>query len=80
MDARRRELHVAAVWGVDGKQFQVYLKGPGRLFAAQHATYGAYRTPGKGLAGAYVKPKRTLKRNTGAWSVLVMASCGADVP
>ena len=58
---------------IDGKHFQVYLNGKERLYAAQHATYGAYRTPGKGLSGAYVKPKRTLKRNTGARSVLVMA-------
>ena len=61
---------------IDGKHFQVYLNGKERLFAAQHATYGAYRKPGKGLAGAYVKPKRTLRRNTGARNALVMAGIG----
>ena len=61
---------------IDGEHFQVYLNGKERLYAAQHATYGAYRKPGKGLSGAYVKPKRTLKRNTGARSALVMAGIG----
>ena len=61
---------------IDGKHFKVYLNGTERLIAAQHATYGAYRKPGKGLHGAYVKPKKTLKRNTGAASCLVMAGIG----
>ena len=58
---------------IDGKHFQVYLNGASRLRAAQHATYGAYRSPGKGLSGGYVKPKKTLKCYSGAASALVMA-------
>ena len=58
---------------IDGKHFQVYLNSASRARAAQHATYGAYRTPGKGLCGGYVKPKKGSKHNTGAPSALVMA-------
>jgi hypothetical protein len=61
---------------IDGKHFQVYLNGKERDRAAQHATWGAYRTPGQGLNGAYVKPKKSLKHNTGAASTLVMAGVG----
>jgi transposase len=61
---------------IDGKFFQVYLNGESRVRAAQHATYGAYRSPGKGLSGGYVKPKKSLKFNTGAPSTLVMAGVG----
>ena len=58
---------------IDGKHFQVYLNGASRARAAQHATYGAYRSPGKGLSAGYVKPKKSLPQNTGAPSALVMA-------
>jgi hypothetical protein len=61
---------------IDGKHFQVYLNGKERDRAAQHATWGAYRAPGQGLNGAYVKPKKSLKHNTGAASTLVMAGVG----
>ena len=61
---------------IDGKHFKVYLSGKERVFAAQHATYGAYRKPGKGLDGAYVKPRKSLKRNTGAPSCLIMGGIG----
>jgi hypothetical protein len=61
---------------IDGKHFQVYLNGESRARAAQHATYGAYRSPGQGLSGGYVKPKKGLKFNTGALSTLVMAGVG----
>ena len=37
---------------IDGKHVQVYLNGKERLYAAQHATYGAYRTPGKEEGGS----------------------------
>ena len=43
---------------IDGKSFKVYLNADGRKKAAQHATYGAYRAPGQGLAQGYVKPKK----------------------
>ena len=62
---------------IDGKFFKVYLSGAGRLLAAQHATYGAYRSPGQGLDGAYVKPQKNAKCNTGAPSSLVIAAVGA---
>ena len=58
---------------IDGKHFQVYLNGASRVRAAQHATHGAHRSPGKGLCGGYVKPKKSLKQNAGAASALVMA-------
>ena len=61
---------------IDGKHFQVYLNGESRKRAAQHATFGAYRSPGKGLSGGYVKPKKTLKFNPGTPSTLVMAGVG----
>ena len=61
---------------IDGKHFQVYLNGESRRRAAQHATFGAYRPPGKGLSGGYVKPKKTLKFNPGTPSTLVMAGVG----
>ena len=61
---------------IDGKHFKVYLNGKDRVRAAQHHTYGAYRTPGKGLSGAYVKAKKSLQHNTGAKSCLIMAGVG----
>ena len=33
---------------IDGKYFKIYLNDKERTLAAQHATYGAYRKPGKG--------------------------------
>ncbi|CAE7464528.1 unnamed protein product [Symbiodinium natans] len=62
---------------IDGKHFQVYLNGKERCRAAQHATYGAYRRPGKGLCGGYVKPKAgNLRHNTGAKGVLLQVGVG----
>jgi hypothetical protein len=61
---------------IDGKKFCVYLNGKWRLYAARHATYGAYRSPGKGLAAGYVKPKKTLKQNTGARSANIIGGIG----
>ena len=43
---------------IDGNYFKVYLTGELRKQAAQHQTYGSYRSPGQGLDGAYVKPKK----------------------
>ena len=48
-----------------------------RKQAAQHQTHGAYRSPGQGLDGAYVKPKKNAKVNTGAQSSLIIAAVGA---
>jgi transposase len=62
---------------IDGKHFQVYLNGKERCRAAQHATHGAYRRPGKGLCGGYVKPKEgNLRHNTGAKGVLLHVGIG----
>ena len=61
---------------IDGKLFKVYLNGRERIRAAMHATYGAYRKPGKGLDNAYVKPKGKLHHNTGARSCLIQAAVG----
>jgi len=62
---------------IDGKFFKVYLTAGMRVQAAQHQTHGAYRSPGQGLDGAYVKPKKNAKVNTGAQSSLIMAAVGA---
>ena len=62
---------------IDGKFFKVYLDGADRVLAAQHATYGSFRSPGQGLDGAYVKPKKNAKCNTGAASALIIAAVGA---
>ena len=61
---------------IDGKHFQVYLNGKDRDRAAQHATWGAYRSPGQGLSGGYVKPKKSLRHNTGHRSALIQAGVG----
>ena len=61
---------------IDGKLFNMYLNGKERIRAAMHATYGAYRQPGKGLNKAYVKPKGKLHHNTGAKGCLIQAAVG----
>ena len=62
---------------IDGKHFQVYRNSKERLRAAQHSTYGAYRRPGQGLCGGYVKPKAgNLRHNTGAKGVLLHVGIG----
>lgn len=61
---------------IDGKHFACYLDAANRLRAAQHRTWGAYRCPGKGLSGAYVKPKKNIRHNTGAPSALVIGGVG----
>ena len=66
--------HLHAI--IDGKSFKVYLNADGRKKAAQHATYGAYRAPGQGLAQGYVKPKKTLLTNPGARNELILAAVG----
>ena len=63
--------------GIDGKFFKVYLSKGMRDLAAKHSTWGAFRSPGRGLEGAYVKPKKEYKRNnTGAKSALIMGGVG----
>ena len=41
-----------------------------------HDTRGAYRSPGKGLHSAHVKPRKGEKFNTGARNSLVVAAVG----
>ena len=67
--------HVHA--SIDGKCFQVYLNHAQRVRAAQHATFGAYRAPGKGLTAGYVKPKKSLKTGKKK-NLLVIAAVGAS--
>ena len=68
--------HVHAL--IDAMYFRVYLNAAGRSRAAQHATRGAYRAPGKGLAGGYVKPKKSLRDSVGGGgNGLVVAAVGA---
>ena len=80
--AKKYKDKAAAWWNrqvhayIDGKHFKVYFNGKERDRAAQHATWGAFRTPGKGLGGAYVKPSSKLAHNTGAASCLIMAGVG----
>jgi hypothetical protein len=80
--AQKYRHHTKAWWNktihafIDGKHFKVYLNSTQRARAAQHATYGAYRAPGKGLCGGYVKPKKSLNFNTGAKSALVLGGVG----
>ncbi len=62
---------------IDGKNFKTYLTAKTRKLAAQHRTWGAYRKPGKGLSGGYVKPKRGMNFNTGSKSSLVIGGIGA---
>ena len=59
---------------IGGKRFQVHSNGASRARTARRATYGAYRSPGKGLRSGYVKPKKALKQNTGAAGALGFAS------
>lgn len=62
---------------IDCKHFKTYLTSQTRQIAAMHRTYGAYRKPGQGLCGGYVKPKKTLNFNTGSKSSLIAGAVGA---
>ncbi|CAE7268936.1 F52C9.6 [Symbiodinium sp. CCMP2456] len=61
---------------LDGQHFKTYLTSAARKMAAQHRTFGAYRVPGRGLSGGYVKPKRGLAASTRSKSSLVMGAIG----
>lgn len=62
---------------IDGKHYKPYLTGAARVMAAKHSTWGAYRSPGKGLRGGYVKPKRGLGTGKGPKALLVVAAACA---
>ena len=59
---------------IDCKWFKVYLHGKARSKAAQDGIRGAYRGLGDGLKDPYVKFSSTLKYNTGARGVMVLAA------
>ena len=46
------------MFAIEGEHFKAYLNSSTRELAAMHATYGAHRSPGEGLHGAYVKAKK----------------------
>ena len=62
---------------LDGKHFKTYLTSATRRLAAQHRTFGAYRAPGQGLSGGYVKPKKGMPSSTGSKNSLVMGAVGS---
>lgn len=59
---------------IDNKFFPVYLSPSARAYAAKRVARGTYRARGDGLARGHVKPKKNLKYNTGAASVMVSAA------
>lgn len=82
--AKKYRHKTAAWWNdnvhayIDAKYFHMYLDAAGRSRAAQHATRGAHRSPGKGLSGGYVKAKKSLKGSSGGCgNGLVVAAVGA---
>ena len=68
-----RWLHAA----IDNKLFQVYTNGKARDYAARRQLRGVYRTRARVYTAGNTKPSRTLKKNTGAKSVMVTCAVGA---
>lgn len=65
---------------LDNKYFPVYLTGRARTYAAKRVARGTFRERGGGLARGHVKPRKNLKMNFGAKSVLISAAIsGAKV-
>lgn len=61
---------------IDVKKFRVYLNGKARSAAAREGSRGVYRRRGEGLRAPYVKQDKSLKFNTGARGVQVLAGVG----
>lgn len=62
---------------IDNKNFQAYLDGRFRDFAARRRVRGAYRGRGAKVSSpGYTKPPKSLKQNTGAKSVQVTCAIG----
>lgn len=61
---------------LDLKNFQVFLTGKARHYAAMRQCRGAYRQKGQGLDKGYVRPSKTLKFNTGSPSVMIACAIG----
>ena len=66
------ETHVHA--HLDNKFFPVYLTHRARTYAAKRAAKGTFRTRGDGFSKGHVKPRKTLKVNFGARSVMISAA------
>lgn len=66
------ETHVHA--HLDYKFFPVYLTHRARTCAAKRAAKGTFRARGDGLSKGHVKPRKTLKVNFGARSVMISAA------
>ena len=66
-------LHAA----MDSNTFQVYTNGKARDYAARRKLRGVYRTRSRVYTKGTTKPSRTLKKNTGAKSVMVTCAVGA---
>ena len=62
---------------IDVKHFPVYLNGKARAHSAQEGARGAFRRKGQGLEEPYITHSKTLKYNTGARGVKVLAGVGA---
>ena len=61
---------------IDVKKFKVFLNGKARDYAAREGSRGVYRRRGESLMAPYVKEDKTLKYNTGARGVSVLAGVG----
>ena len=61
---------------IDNKIFQVYTNGKARDFAARRTIRGVYRTQSRVNTTGNTKPSSTLKKNTGARSVMVTCAIG----
>ena len=59
---------------LDNKFFPSYLTGAARAIAAKRVARGTFRAKGEGLARGHVKPRKGLKTNTGAPSILISAA------
>ena len=62
---------------IDVKHFNVYINGKARAHGAREGTRGAYRRRGQGLEAPYVTQGKTMKYNSGARGVKVLAGVGA---
>ena len=61
----------------DNKYFKVATKQKGRKALARRKVRGVYRTKGKSLHSAYVKPNAKFRLNTGARGLLTAGGVGA---
>ena len=62
---------------IDNKVFPVYTSHKFRVMAARRRVRGAYRGRQRGVSVGYVKPKASLKQNTGQKGVMVACALGA---